>query len=41
VDRGKRDFRLEADSPAQKTGYKDLPFGKMGIQEKSTMRSHE
>ena len=31
VDRGMRDFRLERDSPARKTGYEDLPFEMMGM----------
>ena len=30
VDAAKRDFRLKPDSPARKTGYKDIPFGKIG-----------
>lgn len=31
MDRGKREFRLKPDSPARKTGYEDIPFGKIGI----------
>lgn len=33
VDREHGDFRLRPDSPARNTGYRDLPFGKMGLRE--------